>query len=168
MLDKDSILAALTIAPGQTVLDAGCGSGYMSKEFSARVGDKGRVFALDPDQAITATLRTEAMGTNIVVVAGDITTTTGLPESSFDLVYLSMVVHGFTSAQLQGLEAEVRRLLVPRGRLAIVEIAKRETPLGPPLELRFSPEELQARLGLTAFATTDVSEHFYLQLFEKG
>ncbi|MBN1864169.1 MAG: hypothetical protein JW808_04650, partial [Victivallales bacterium] len=34
LLDKAAILGALRIEPGQTVLDAGCGNGYMSKEFS--------------------------------------------------------------------------------------------------------------------------------------
>ena len=32
--DKVSILSALEVEFGQTVLDAGCGNGYMSKEFS--------------------------------------------------------------------------------------------------------------------------------------
>lgn len=37
LLDKEAIFAALRITPGQTVLDAGCRNGYMSKEFSKLV-----------------------------------------------------------------------------------------------------------------------------------
>jgi len=33
-LNKDIILKELNIRSGQTILDAGCGNGYMSKEFS--------------------------------------------------------------------------------------------------------------------------------------
>ena len=50
LLDKRLILSALNIQPGQRVLDAGCGNGYMTKEFIKIVGDKGKVFAIDPDE----------------------------------------------------------------------------------------------------------------------
>jgi FkbM family methyltransferase len=166
LLNKEGILAALEIRPGQTVLDAGCGNGYMTKEFSRKVGKGGRVFALDPDETSIESLREETSESNIVAMVGDITVTTELPASTFDLVYLSTVVHGFSSEQFKGFEAEVKRLLLPHGRLAIVEIVKRDTPFGPPPSRRFSPEELQAALGLFARATVDVGEYFYLQLFE--
>lgn len=167
VLDKEAILAALRIAPGETVLDAGCGNGYMSKEFSKRVGGAGRVYALDPDEAGIAALRAETAGTNIAALVGDITAATGLPEGAFDLVYLSAVVHGFPPERLKGFEAEVKRLLSPGGRLAIVEIVKRPTPFGPPLDRRLSPEDLKGLLDLAPLATVDVGEYFYLQIFEK-
>lgn len=166
LLDKEAILAALRIAPGLTVLDAGCGNGYMSKEFSKRVGSAGSVYALDPDEIIIAALRAETAGTNIIAMVGDITTATGLPASTLDLIYLSTVVHGFSLEQFSGFDAEVKRLLSPRGRLAIVEIVKQETPFGPPLDRRMSPEELKVAVGLAAEATVDVGEYFYLQVFE--
>jgi len=164
LLDKAAILSALRLEPGQTVLDVGCGNGYMSKEFSKRVGRTGCVYALDPDEVSIATLRAEIAGTNIVAVVGDITGTTGLPAFGFDLVYLSTVVHGFSQEQFTGFEAEVKRLLSPQGRLAIVEIVKRGTPFGPPLDRRMSPEELRSALRLDSLETIDVGEYFYMQL----
>jgi SAM-dependent methyltransferase len=164
LLDKAAILGALRIEPGQTILDAGCGNGYMSKEFSKRVGDTGRVYALDPDEISIATLRAETAGTNIRAVVGDITGTTGLPAAGFDLVYLSTVVHGFSREQFKGFEAEAKRLLSPQGRLAVVEIVKRATPFGPPLDRRLSPEELKSALRLAPLATIDLGEYFYLQV----
>jgi len=165
LLDKAAILGALRIEPGQSILDAGCGNGYMSKEFSRRVGNTGNVCALDPEEISIATLRAETAGTNIVAIVGDITVTTSLPASGFDLVYLSTVVHGFSPEQFTRFEAEVKRLLSPDGRLAVVEIVKRETPFGPPLERRLSPEELKTSLGLAPLATVDVGEFFYMQVF---
>ena len=35
-LNRDIVLKELNIRSGQTILDAGCGSGYMSKEFSKK------------------------------------------------------------------------------------------------------------------------------------
>ena len=168
LLDKTVVLHHLGIVPGQTILDAGCGNGYMSKEFSRLLDNTGKAYALDPDEIAVAALREETEGTNILAMAGDITTVTPLPSSAFDLIYLSMVFHGFSSAQIKGFEVEVDRLLKPHGILAIVEIAKRDTPLGPPLSKRFSPEELKQTLQWTPRATVDVGEHCYMQLFEKG
>lgn len=166
LLDKGAILSALAIEFGQTVLDAGCGNGYMSKEFSRRVGDSGRVYALDPDETGIALLREETKGTNIVALVGDITTTTQLPASVIDLIYLSTVFHIFSPEQIKGFEAEVKRLLAPRGRLAIVEIVKRTTPFGPPLNMRLSPEDLTQALRLAPLGVLEVGEYFYMQLFE--
>ena len=50
LLNNDVILEALNIQEGQTILDAGCGNGYMSKLFSESVSKSGKVFALDPDK----------------------------------------------------------------------------------------------------------------------
>jgi ubiquinone/menaquinone biosynthesis C-methylase UbiE len=168
LLDKAAILSALRIEHGQTILDAGCGNGYMSKEFSGRVGSTGCVYALDPDAISIATLRAEIAGTNIVAVVGDITGPTGLPASGFDLVYLSTVVHGFSHEQFTGFEAEVKRLLSPQGRLAIVEIVKRATPFGPPLDRRMSPQELRSTLRMAPLGTVNVGEYFYMQILGRS
>jgi ubiquinone/menaquinone biosynthesis C-methylase UbiE len=122
LLDKDAILSALTIEFGQSVLDAGCGNGYMAKEFSRLVGDSGKVYALDPDETCITVLSNETKGMNIVALVGDTTTTIQLPPSSIDFIYLSTVFHIFSPEQIRGFEAEVKRLLAPRGKLAIVEI----------------------------------------------
>lgn len=166
LLDMEAVMACLGSLSGQIVLDAGCGNGYMSKLFSMAVGSDGRVYALDPDEDSIENLRREVDGTNITALAGDITTDTGLPESLFDLVYLCTVFHGFSSGQVSGFEREVRRILKPGGRLAVVEMVKRATPFGPPLEIRYSPEELIRELELNPLATSSVGEYLYLQLFE--
>jgi len=79
--------------------------------------------------------------------------------------YLSTVVHGFSPEQFSGFKTEVKRLLSPQGRLAVVEIVKRATPFGPPLDRRLSPEDLKSSLDLIPLATVDVGEYFYMQIF---
>ena len=166
-LDKNAVLSALGVELGQTVLDAGCGNGYMAKEFSRLVGGSGKVYALDPDKTCITALRKETKGTNIVTLVGDITTTVRLPASVIDLIYLSTVFHIFSPEQIRGFEAEVKRLLGPHGKLAIVEIVKRATPFGPPLNRRVSPEDLKHALHLAPLGNVEVGESFYMQLFEK-
>jgi len=165
-LNKDLILKEINISPGQVILDAGCGNGYMSKEFSRLLHNSGKVYALDPDREALEELKKEAQGTNIEPIEADITETTPINQSSVDLIYLSTVFHGFTKDQIANFNKEVKRLLKPNGRLAIIEIHKQNTPFGPPLHIRFSPEELQQAIQLTPTSLVEVGQYFYMQIFE--
>lgn len=49
--------------------------------------------------------------------------------------------------------------------LAIVEIEKKETSFGPPLNIRISPEELKEIVSKAPLSTIQVGEHFYMQMF---
>ena len=165
-LHKEIILRELNILPGQTILDAGCGNGYMSKEFSRILNNTGKVYALDSDREVIEALRRETERTNIEAIEGDITKTTSLEASSIDLIYLSTVFHEFSEGQIQDFHKEVRRLLKPNARLAIVEIQKVDTRFGPPLDMRLSPEELKQIVTLAPLTKVKVGQYFYMQLFE--
>src|SRR4030042_1362161 len=71
-LNKEIILKELNIFPGQIILDAGCGNGYMSKEFSRILKNTGKVYALDPDKNLIEVLKNETKHTNITAILGDI------------------------------------------------------------------------------------------------
>ena len=165
-LNRDIVLKELNIRSGQTILDAGCGSGYMSKEFSKILNNTGKVYALDPDKAAIEMLKKETNGTNIEPITGDITKETKIGDSSVDLIYLSTVFHGFSEGEIDGFQKEVKRLLKPNAVLAIVEFKKVETPFGPPLEIRYSPEELKKTITLTPKLFVEVGEYFYVMAFE--
>jgi ubiquinone/menaquinone biosynthesis C-methylase UbiE len=166
LLDCERILKALNIKAGQTILDAGCGNGYMAKLFSREVTQSGKVYALDINTHFLETLKNEVKGTNIETIEGDMTKPTKLDASSMDFIYLSAVFHGFSEHQRQGFLQEVKRLLKLNAFLAIVEIEKKETPFGPPLNLRYSPEELKNRIALYPVDTVQVGEHFFMQIFQ--
>jgi len=165
LLNTYWILKALDINDGQTVLDAGCGTGYMSKIFSEKVGPRGKVYALDTDSYFIKKLKEETHGSNIEAVEGDITGPTDIKESSIDLIYISTVIHAFSTQRMQGFLKEAGRILNPNGLLAIVEIEKKETPFGPPLESRFSSDELKAIIKMHPAGTYRVGEYFYMQVF---
>jgi ubiquinone/menaquinone biosynthesis C-methylase UbiE len=167
LLDRNAILANLMIMPGQTVLDAGCGNGYMAKEFAKLTGKTGKVYALDLSTRSIGILKVETEGTIIEPFVGDITQKTKLTPSSIDLIYVSTVIHGFSEPQMEGFLREAKRLLKPNGRLAIVEIKKQETPFGPPLDVRYSPEELKRAISLNPTRLIDVGQFFYMQIFGK-
>ncbi len=168
LINKDVVLSALAILPGQTILDAGCGNGYMAKAFAIRLGSQGKVFAVDPDEKSIEILQAETGGLPIEAMAADITRPMAIDALSLDLIYLSTVFHGFSEDQASGFQREVHRLLKPGGRLAIVEIKKEKTPFGPPMEMRFSPEELKNTIHLAPGPYVDAGRYLYMQIFEKG
>ena len=166
LLHKEKILNALNITRGQIILDAGCGNGYMAKEFAQLTKKTGKVYAMDMDNASIEALQATLESDVIEAFAGDITTKTKLAPSSIDLVYLSTVLHIFSEKQLQGFIEEVQRLLKPQGILAILEIKKTKTPFGPPQSMRLSPEELMGKMPFVSKTTIDVNDYFYMQIFE--
>jgi ubiquinone/menaquinone biosynthesis C-methylase UbiE len=168
LLNKETILRELNILPGQTIIDVGCGNGYMSKEFSKLVHQSGKVFALDRAKEALGKLKEETRGTNIELIEADITKKTPLDEKSVDLIYLSSIFHIFTKEQIGGFQKEIKRLLKPNGKLAIIEIQKENTSFGPPLDMRFSPEELKQTIKLKPISLIKVGQYFYMQLFENN
>jgi ubiquinone/menaquinone biosynthesis C-methylase UbiE len=138
----------------------------MAKKFSEIVGNTGKIYALDTDRGSIANLRKEVEKTNIEAFIGDISKPTKLKASSIDLAYLSTVFHIFSELQIEGFVAEIKRILKPNARLAIVNINKEDTPFGPPVEMRSSPEELRQKVPLIPKMLFEVSNHFYMQLFE--
>lgn len=165
LLSIEAILKALDVKAGQSILDAGCGNGYMSKIFSKKVSQSGKVYALDPDKYFIEILKKETKGTNLEAIEGDITKRTNLKETSVDIIYISTVIHGFSKQQMQGFIQEAKRVLKPDALLAIVEIEKKETPFGPPLTIRYSPDDLKKIVPMIPQNTVQVGEHFYLQIF---
>jgi ubiquinone/menaquinone biosynthesis C-methylase UbiE len=99
---------------------------------------------------------------------GSIIEKTKIEDHSIDLIYLSTVYHIFSHDQKVEFQNEVKRLLKPNGKLAIIEIEKKETPFGPPQNMRVSPEELIAEITLRPLSLIDVGEYFYMQIFENG
>ena len=166
-LNKKDLIGFLNISEGDTILDAGCGNGYMTKEFATLVKDTGKVYAVDVDKAAIQSLRFTLKTNVIEAFVGDITTKIKLKASTIDLIYLSTVMHGFSKSQIQGFISETQRLLKPNGLLAILEIKKEDTPFGPPQNIRISPEELNEIIPLTPKKIIAIGEYFYLQLYEK-
>ena len=165
IVDQQTVLNELNITPGEIILDAGCGNGYMAKQFAEKAAPRGTVYALDPDDGLIDILKTEVNGSIIKPFVGDITRNTQLPGASLDLIYTGMVLHGFSRSDMEGVVSEVTRLLKPGGRLAVVEIKKENTSFGPPLEIRFSPGELRQWIPLTPMTLKDAGQDLYLQLF---
>lgn len=99
------------LAPGQRVLDVGCGPGTLTADLAARVAPGGEVVGVDVADDVVDEARRHAAevgAANVTFRAGDVRGL-GLPERSFDVVHAHQV--------LQHVEDPVG-LLVHMGRLA--------------------------------------------------
>jgi ubiquinone/menaquinone biosynthesis C-methylase UbiE len=162
LINIETILSLLSIEPGQVIVEAGCGEGYMIPLFLERCGHDGLVYALEQTGQCVEALRAKYKGQNCEIIMGDITAETQIPAQSVDVLYLSAVVHCFSERDRESFAREVDRLMKPGGTLAIVELDKRETPIGPSLEHRISPEELLEYFPGRPSLVDRAGEFFYL------
>lgn len=152
--------------PGLRVADVGAGTGYFALPLARAVVPGGQVFAVDTQAEMLDLLRPRVPpGAPVVLVQGDATRTT-LPEASVDLVLLANVWHELDdpAAAL----SEARRILVPGGRIAILDWREDVgDQLGPPLEHRIPAAEVARLLeqqGYRIGSSENVGSYHYLIL----
>jgi len=124
------------IAPGETVLDVGCGCGDTTLELARRVGPDGHVLGIDVSAGMVARAAeaARAAGLRNVGFENADAQTHGLPRGHFDVVYSRFGIMFFADAAAAF--TNLRAALRPGGRLALVcWQALRENPwLAVPLE----------------------------------
>lgn len=134
------------------MIDIGCGTGFFAIPAARIVGPEGGVTAVDPSREMIETLQSRAKEAGIQVRtrcgrAGRIP----LEDAGFTFALMANVLHEVEDP-LQALR-EVLRILVPGGRIAIVEWKPDYPDGGPPPEHRISPDRIYTMLTETGFAS---------------
>ncbi len=117
--DPYEALNAAGLEPGQKVLEVGCGPGFFTIPAARIVGREGSVTSLDisPLAVERVQQKIEREGaTNVETVLTD-AAHTGLPDQSFDLVFVFGLAHPV--GDMQDILNELHRILKPAGILAI-------------------------------------------------
>ena len=104
----------LRAAPGERVLDVGCGCGGTTAELAAAVGPTGVAVGVDLSEAMVAAARLRFPGSRFVT--GDIETMGVVPGAPFDAVFSRMTLM-LLADPVAGLTT-IARSLHPGGRLA--------------------------------------------------
>jgi ubiquinone/menaquinone biosynthesis C-methylase UbiE len=116
------IVETLALAPGMTVLDAGCGPGRLTVPLARGVGTSGRVVALDIQAGMLARAKTKAEAAGLANIdfinagLGD----GKLPANRFDRAVLVTVLGEIPDRRAA--VAELFNALAPGGIFAVVEV----------------------------------------------
>jgi ubiquinone/menaquinone biosynthesis C-methylase UbiE len=150
LLPPEKLLGLLPIQKNHDILDLGAGSGYFAIP-TAQLTD-GTVYALDLEPEMLAVLKArmdEHKITNIELLEAS-AINIPLNDSSIDGVIASLVLHAIKPLSA-GL-SEIKRVMKDGAYLLCFEWEPKESPIGPPMEIRISSSEMEKALqevGLT-------------------
>lgn len=116
----ENILKGANILPGQSVLEAGCGTGYFTLPASKLIGEEGRLVAIDVlEDSVELVSKKVQMANlkNVRVLKRDVLNT-GLDAESFQMVLLFGVIPA-PMLPLSQLLPEMNRVLKSEGTLAV-------------------------------------------------
>lgn len=143
--DPEALWDHLHLAIGSTVADVGAGTGFFALPAARRVGAEGKVYAIDLSTELVGLIGERARAQDLpqLVEVQSTLERIPLPSAIADVVLLANVLHDIPDSTL----AEAVRLLEPEGRLVNLDWKKEETPGGPPVGVRLSPEDASERLA---------------------
>jgi demethylmenaquinone methyltransferase/2-methoxy-6-polyprenyl-1,4-benzoquinol methylase/phosphoethanolamine N-methyltransferase len=118
---REKLVELAAPAPGEHVLDVGCGTGTLAIALKSRVGG-GEVHGIDASAEMIAVARAKAAkaGSDVGFQVAPVEELP-FPDASFDLVTSSLMLHHLPDdVKWRGL-AQVRRVLRPAGRFMAVD-----------------------------------------------
>ena len=121
---RAEIAAAAGLAPGERVADVGAGTGLFLQLFTEKVGDAGKVFAVDISPSLVSYMRRRVAETGLsnVEVVRSVETSTTLAEDVVDVVFLCDTYHHFS--YYPQMLASIHGALVGGGRLIVVDFER--------------------------------------------
>ncbi len=165
MHSPDIVFNALALSEGNRFLDIGCGPGDYAMRASKEIGSPGLVYALDKSESNIDHLkqRSDAEGiTNIVAMIADATKQLPISRGCIDVCLVATVLHiPDVAGRADVLCEEIRRVLNPDGRLAIIECHKKDLSFGPPQHMRLSPKDTEELIGRFGFKKTGIVDLGY-------
>ncbi len=141
----ESALDTIGLKPGMVVADVGAGSGYFTVRMARRVGNEGKVYAVDIQPEMLRILRRRlesAEYRNVETILGA-EADPRLPEKTLDLILMVDVYHEF--AQPQKMLAKLRNALKDDGRMVLLEYRKEDpwVPIRPEHKMSVAEAKLE-------------------------
>ena len=153
------VVMALGLKDGERIADIGAGSGYFALRFARHVGDRGMVYAVDinPDMIAHVNARAREAGLK------NLRTILSKPDDPMVPAPVDRFFICDTWHHIEGHPhylALMRKALKPGGQIVILDYQKRETPNGPPLEMRIAKEDVVREFEQHGFRVS--AEHTFL------
>lgn len=126
---SSKLIEALSIKPGSTVVDVGCGPGYYTMLFAKEVEKGGKVHAIDMNEVHTTYLSDLVKRLNIknVEVTRSSLESIGSLKSAADIVWACSLYHIMyvlaSESEMDSFIASIKQTLKPAGRFVVVDNA---------------------------------------------
>lgn len=171
--DPQLIVDQLKLEQGMAVADFGCGAGFFSLPIAKKVGEEGKVYALDILPAKLDSVESQAKTlklTNIIThrVNLEILGGSKLEAESVDWVIIKDML--FQNKGKDKILEEAKRILKEDGQALIIEWNKEESTIGPEKELRVFKEtliDLAKKNGWTLNKEINVGNFHYGLILKK-
>lgn len=171
-IDPGAVVAHARLSKGNIVADLGCGAGFFSVAAAKAVGTGGVVYALDVQDSKLAATQSAAKHyniNNIITMRADLDRPMlDIPDGYCDMVIMASILHEVDSRDQ--LLKNAYRLLKTGGKILAVEWKKTQTPFGPDMGKRLTPEQLASELnalGIRHEAEIPADSYHYASLFIK-
>ncbi|MBI4118295.1 MAG: methyltransferase domain-containing protein [Parcubacteria group bacterium] len=172
--NPQTIIESCHFGMGWHVAEFGVGSGAYTRAILKVIGKEGFVYAVDIQKNLLNRVLREANDagySNISIVHGDLEQSSGskLGTESMDAVVIANLL--FQTKNKNGVVAEARRVLKPKGKVLVVDWSASFAGIGPREEDVISgaeTEKLFTAAGFVAEKTVNAGEHHYGILFKKG
>ncbi|HWR16850.1 MAG TPA: methyltransferase domain-containing protein [Terriglobales bacterium] len=119
---RDRVLNFARLAPGERVLDVGCGTGTLAIAAKRRVGPSGKVYGIDASPEMLARAEQKASKSGVeVLFRNGLAEALPFPDGHFDAVLSTVMLHHLPTSTRAKCAAELRRVLRPGGRVLVVD-----------------------------------------------
>lgn len=122
---RERLIDLARLKPGETALDAGCGTGTLAIMAKRRVGAAGRVYGIDasPEMIARADKKARKAG---VEIDFQVQAVEALPfaDARFDAVLSTLMLHHLPRKTREEGTREMRRVLKPGGRVLVVDFGE--------------------------------------------
>lgn len=159
----DDVITALNLQPKEIVADIGAGTGYFARRMAQHAG---KVYAVDIDEKLLAIARSSSpANVETVVAAPD---DPRLPAHSVDTVFFCDVLHHIENRPAY--YKKLSQVLKPEGRVVVIDFFKKPLPVGPPVSMKLSEDEVIGELKQAGFVLgkqLSMLPYQYFLFFEK-
>ncbi len=145
-IDAREVISRLNLNGNEVFMDAGCGDGHAAMIAYDMMNPETTIYAVDAYQPsiddLERDLKKEGIN-KVIPIHADITKKITLDDESVDICILINVFHHFVATEsTYDAIRELKRVLNPGGRIAVIDYKKMDTGYGPHVRFKRSPEEI--------------------------
>jgi ubiquinone/menaquinone biosynthesis C-methylase UbiE len=181
-MESDEILSQLSLQGNEVFMDAGCGDGHIAIKAISDYLPDGLAYAVDsytPSIEELEEYKAKNNLENLININADISKDiVQIEDDSIDMIFMLNVAHGFKASEnMDEVIDNLLRILKDNGKFAIVEFRPVEWSIGPPVEIKYAPGELEEIFDKHGFKRIYLNEELgldgpqgkshYLIIFER-